>query len=73
MTSTLIIQLVLLSAAAAYPMAWLQGRLAEWVRAKTPNAPAPAPISIHRSALSFFIRAVILIAMLVVFRYFLSE
>ena len=71
MTIALIIQLVLLSAVAAYPMAWLQGRLAEWVRAKTPNA--PAPISIHRSALSFFIRAVILIAMLVVFRYFLSE
>ena len=73
MNSILIIQLVLLSAAAAYPMAWLQARLAQWVATKTPGTPIPAPVSIHRSAFSFFIRAVILIAMLVLFRYLLSE
>ncbi len=73
MNSTLIIQLVVLSALAAYPIAWVQARLAQWVAAKTPNAPKLQPVSLHRSAYSFFTRAVILIIMLVVFRYLLSE
>ena len=77
MTPTLFIQLVLLSALAAYPMAWVQVRVAVWtngrVVAKNPNAQTPVMVSIHRSALSFFTRAIILIAMLALFRFILSE
>ena len=77
MNSTLILQLVALSALAAYPMAWVQQRVAIWTNgrlvAKNPNAQTPPTVNIHRSALSFFTRAVILIAMLVLFRFLLSE
>ncbi len=77
MNSTLILQLVALSALAAYPMAWVQARIALWtngrVVARNPNAQTHPAANIHRSALSFFTRAVILIAMLVLFRYLLSE
>ena len=77
MNSTLILQLVALSALAAYPMAWVQGRVAIWTNgrlaAKNPNLQTPPAANIHRSALSFFIRAVVLIALLVLFRYLLSE
>ncbi len=69
----LILTLVAVSALAAYPMAWVQGRLGEWVAAKSPNATAAPPPSIHITARAFFIRAVMLIVMLTLFRFLLSE
>jgi hypothetical protein len=77
MNSILILQLVALSALAAYPMAWVQRRVAIWTNgrlvAKNPNAQTPPMANIHRTALSFFTRVVILIAMLTFFRFLLSE
>lgn len=72
MDLSLILTLLAASALAAFPLAYIQHRVADWTEDKAGHPRTQRPPLIQ-TAIAFFIRAVVLIAILALFRYLLSE